>query len=150
MEEGSDGRAFDHAPDKMEAPDWPGSFIRGSGCRRVCCQQTARQRAPRLFRLKPRSSDLARPILLRLARDCGRFRVLDLHPMRRTPGGGNGNQTSPDGTKQIIVYHSPRGKSFSGVIRDRYQTIASPTGFSVLITASGGTGYQSPSMGTQY
>jgi hypothetical protein len=55
----------------MEAPDWPGSFIRGSGCRRVCCQQTARQRAPRLFRLKPRSSDLVRPILLRLARDSG-------------------------------------------------------------------------------
>jgi hypothetical protein len=59
------------------------------------------------------------------------------------------NQTSPDGTKQIILYNSLWGKPLSGDC-NRYQTIASPTGFSVLITASGGAGYQSPSMGTQY
>jgi hypothetical protein len=59
------------------------------------------------------------------------------------------NQTSPDGTKQIILYCSLRGTSPSNA-PCRYHTIASPTGFSVLITASGGTGYQSPSMGTQY
>jgi hypothetical protein len=60
------------------------------------------------------------------------------------------NQTSPDGTKQMILYQSLRGKSPSGPAWCRYQTIASPTGFSVLITTSGGTGYHSPSMGTQY
>src|SRR5262249_15731905 len=57
-------------------------------------------------------------------------------------------QTPSDGTKQRILYFGPVlvPSSYSG----RYQTIASPTGFAVLIIASGGTGYQSPSMGTQY
>src|SRR5215831_4696730 len=65
--------------------------------------------------------------------------------------GDDGNQTSPDGTKQMILYHWLIGKVSSGPAwLGRYQTIASPTGFSVLITTSGGTGYHSPSMGTQY
>jgi hypothetical protein len=60
-------------------------------------------------------------------------------------------QTPSDGTKQRILYFESVLTTPS-LYSDRfwYQTIASPTGFAVLITASDGIGYHSPSMGTQY
>src|SRR5262249_35819322 len=80
--------------------------------------------------------------------------AISMEPLSGTPSqqpwpfplrGDDGNQTSPDGTKQIILYQSLLGKLSSGLAwLGRYQTIASPTGFSVLITTSGGTGYHSP------
>jgi hypothetical protein len=57
-----------------------------------------------------------------------------------------GDQTPSDGIKQRILYFGPPLISSLNT----YQTIASPTGFAVLITASDGIGYHSPSMGTQY
>src|SRR5215472_283123 len=63
--------------------------------------------------------------------------------------GGLSRQTPSEGTKTRMLYFGPVLIP-SPSYRDRYQTIASPTGFAVLIIASGGTGYHSPSMGTQY
>src|SRR6516225_9316131 len=127
--------------------------LRLAACQNPLAISSGRHHSMKLFRKKKVSRSLARRPHARYACTGRTYSAVKTKSPLRQARRDDGNQTSLDGTKQMILYQSLRGKSPSDPASDppwcRYQTIASPTGFSVLITTSGGTGYHSPSMGTQ-
>ena len=123
--------------------------LRLAACQNPLAISSDRHHSMKLFRKKKgrgligatatRSIPLYRPSPLSVQQSHERKKATSLGDPSSSEERDDGNQTSPDGTKQMILYNSLRAKS-SGPVWCRYQTIASPTGFSVLITVSGGTG----------